>query len=73
MIRYYGDPPYRAAVIHGGPGAPGSAAGLAAMAGAVCGTSEPIQSGKTIRELVLELKEQLEEAGTVPVILAGHS
>ncbi len=33
MIRYYGDPPYRAAVIHGGPGAPGSAAGLAAMAG----------------------------------------
>lgn len=43
------------------------------MAGAVCGTSEPIQSGKTIRELVLELKEQLEEAGTVPVILAGHS
>ena len=27
MIRYYGDPPYRAAVIHGGPGAPGSARG----------------------------------------------
>ena len=73
MIRYYGDPPYRAAVIHGGPGAPGSAAGLAAMAGGVCGVSEPMQSGKSIRELIVELKGQLEEAGNVPVILIGHS
>lgn len=73
MIRYYGDPPYRAAVIHGGPGAPGSAAGLAAMAGEICGVSEPMQSGKSIRELIFELKGQLEEAGNVPVILIGHS
>ncbi len=73
MIRYYGRPPYRAAVIHGGPGAPGSAAGLAAMAGEICGTSEPMQSQSAIRELEAELKNQLVEAGSLPAVLIGHS
>ncbi len=74
-IRKYGDPPWSAAAIHGGPGAPGSAAGLARGLAAATGAGvlEPFQSKRTIRALVEELYAQLAAESAGPVMLIGHS
>ena len=62
-------------MIHGGPGAPGSAAGLARGLAAATGSGvlEPFQSKRTIRALIEELYSQLAAASSGPVMLAGHS
>lgn len=63
-----------AAILHGGPGAAGSALGLAAMAGEICPVMEPMQTAYTIAGQVEELKHQLISSGACqPTILAGHS
>ena len=72
-VRFHGDAPFRAAALHGGPGAPGSAAGLAREMAHCCGTLEPIQTGCSIDELTEELSGQLERYASLPVMLAGHS
>lgn len=73
QVNTYGNAPYRAALLHGGPGAPGSLAGLAAEMSAFCGVLEPLQSRYSIAALVDELKEQLAPYGRRPLTLIGHS
>ncbi len=72
-IRYHGSPPFTAAVLHGGPGAAGSALGLALLAAEICPVMEPMQTACSITGQVQELKEQILTAGCRKMILAGHS
>lgn len=74
-VRKYGTPPWCAAAIHGGPGAPGSAAGLARGLAAATGAGvlEPFQTKRTIRALVEELYAQLAAESAGFAVLAGHS
>lgn len=72
-VATHGAPPYRAAVLHGGPGAPGSATRLAEELGAFCGVLEPWQSGFSIEDLLVGLHADLQCAGCPPMTLVGHS
>lgn len=72
-IRLYGDPPYRVAVIHGGPGAPGSVAAVARALSRGLGVMEPLQTECTLEGQVQELRETLLRHGLTPVTLIGHS
>ncbi|SFM48989.1 alpha/beta fold hydrolase [Methanolobus profundi] len=73
--RKYGTEPYRIAVIHGGPGAPGTvaelAAGLAGRSGK--GVLEPLQTSMSIEGQISELKRMLRRHGKLPLTLVGHS
>jgi len=73
MVRKHGKEPYHIVVLHGGPGAAGSAFGLAGLISKKFGVLEPMQSKYTIGELEEELAEQMEENCPGKVILAGHS
>jgi pimeloyl-ACP methyl ester carboxylesterase len=75
MIHYrlYGKEPIRTAVIHGGPGAPGSVAAIARKLSENMGIIEPIQTRTTISDLLIELHETLSRHCTPPVTLIGHS
>ncbi len=75
MIKYrkYGSQPFQIAVIHGGPGAPGSLQTLAQSLAKQGGIIEPMQSKNSISGQVYELREVLLEEGTVPAVLIGHS
>ncbi len=55
MVRKHGKEPYHIIVLHGGPGAVGSAFGLARLILKEFGTLEPMQSKYTIMELEEEL------------------
>lgn len=72
-VRLYGKEPYRAAVIHGGPGAPGSVAAIARNLSDSYGVLEPIQTRTSLEEQVEELLEVLKEYGNLPTTLIGHS
>lgn len=71
--RIYGSPPYRVAVLHGGPGAPGDVEPVAVKLGKRRGVLEPLQSAASLEEQVEELRAQLEKWADPPVILIGHS
>ncbi|MCC8034734.1 MAG: alpha/beta hydrolase [Rikenellaceae bacterium] len=74
MIRRYGQYPYTAALIHGGPGAAGSLGCVAKRLGDMgYGILEPFQSGYTIETLVRELESQLRTKARQPIYLVGHS
>lgn len=73
MVRKHGKEPYHIVVLHGGPGAAGSAFGLARLISKEFGVLEPMQSKYTIMELEEELMRQIEENCSGKVILAGHS
>ncbi len=73
MVRKHGMEPYNVVVLHGGPGAAGSAFGLARLISREFGVLEPMQSKYTVGELEEELMEQIEENCSGKVILAGHS
>ena len=73
MVRKHGKEPYDIVVLHGGPGAAGSAFGLAGLISKEFGVLEPMQSKYTIMELEEELKEQIENHCSGKVIMAGHS
>ncbi|MCE5199371.1 MAG: alpha/beta hydrolase [Armatimonadota bacterium] len=70
--RTYGTPPFRVAVIHGGPGACGEMAPVARELSSVCGVLEPIQTATTLEGQIDELATVLEECGG-PFTLIGHS
>lgn len=72
-LRKYGKPPFSVAVIHGGPGAPGSVAPVARELSTRWGVLEPLQSDGTVEGQALELKAVLEENAALPVTLIGHS
>lgn len=73
MIRFYGEKPYRAAVIHGGPGDIGGMRPVAERLGKTFGVMEPIQSQYTTIALVMELRRQLGLLIKEPITLIGHS
>ncbi len=72
-IRKYGNSPYKIAVIHGGPGAPGQVAPLARELSQFSGILEPLQTADSIEGQVIELKDILENNADCPVTLIGHS
>ncbi len=72
-LRKYGSAPFRVAVIHGGPGAPGEMAPVARELALTCGVLEPLQTADSIDLQVAELKSILEKEGTPPVTLVGFS
>jgi pimeloyl-ACP methyl ester carboxylesterase len=69
----YGSKPYRIAVIHGGPGAPGEMAPVARELSPQYGVIEPYQTALTIAGEVEELRKVLEENSELPAVLIGHS
>lgn len=73
MIRTYGNPPFRTVVVHGGPGALGSMAGMARELSRFTGVLEPLQSKLDIESLIEELASQIRETCEGPVTLIGHS
>jgi len=72
-LREYGDKPFKAAVIHGGPGAPGEVAPVARELSQICGVLEPLQSADSIDGQIEELKGILLEKTDSPIILVGYS
>jgi len=72
-IRKYGKPPFTAAVIHGGPGAPGEMAPVARQLSRSINVLEPLQNENSLDGQVNELKQLLEENGELPITLIGHS
>lgn len=71
--RTYCASPYRVAVLHGGPGAPGSATPLARALANHCSILEPLQTADTITGQVDELRQMLQRHAHTPVTLIGHS
>jgi len=71
--RIYGVKPYKAAVIHGGPGGPGEMASVAKELSKNFGVLEPLQTKNSIGGQVRELKETLDQHVDSPIILIGHS
>ncbi len=69
----HGDPPFRVAVLHGGPGAAGEAGPLAEELSMSRGVLEPLQTRATIDGQVRELEEMLKRYAERPVDLVGHS
>jgi pimeloyl-ACP methyl ester carboxylesterase len=72
-LRLYGKSPYKVAVIHGGPGAPGSIAPVASELSKTASVLEPLQTKAFIDGQVTELAAVLKKYGEMPVVLAGHS
>lgn len=72
-LRKYGNEPFDIAVIHGGPGAPGGVAPIARELSKVYGVLEPLQSENSIDGQINELKNQLKNNASFPVVLIGHS
>ncbi len=71
--RLYGRPPYSIALLHGGPGAPGTLAPVARELSTLHGVLEPLQSVDTIAGQVAELHACLQAHAALPVTLTGHS
>ena len=72
-VRLYGKPPYRVAVLHGGPGAPGYMAPVARELSRTLGVAEPLQGEESLEGQIEELREQLSACGEPPIALVGSS
>ena len=72
-LRKYGKPPYRVAVIHGGPGAPGYMAPVARELSRGQGILEPLQTKDSLDGQIEELIGQLTASADGPVTLIGSS
>ncbi len=72
-FRTYGNPPFRVAVVHGGPGAAGDVAPVARKLGESRGVLEPFQTATTLDGQIEELRQVLEQNATPPLVLIGHS
>ncbi len=71
--RKYGKPPFKVAVIHGGPGALGEMASVAKELSSLCGVLEPLQTKSTIKGQIEEFKSLLENSGVHSLTLVGFS
>jgi pimeloyl-ACP methyl ester carboxylesterase len=71
--RKYGTEPYKAAVIHGGPGAGGEMAPVARELSLCSGVLEPIQTAASIDGQTAELDGILRKNGAQPIVLIGFS
>ncbi len=72
-LRIYGKKPFKVAVIHGGPGAPGEMAPVARELSSIRGVLEPLQTAKSLKGQIQELHTVLKEQGEFPVTLIGWS
>ena len=73
-LRRYGTPPYQLAVLHGGPGAPGYVAPVAARLGRRRGIVEPLQLAPSVAGQLDELEALLADGeARYPLTLVGHS
>jgi pimeloyl-ACP methyl ester carboxylesterase len=72
-VRFYGKEPFQVAVIHGGPGAPGTVAAIARELSKEYGVMEPIQTKTSLEGQVFELCEVVRNFGELPMTLIGHS
>ncbi len=72
-LRIYGESPFQIAVIHGGPGAPGEMVPVARKLSSSGGILEPLQTAKTIKGQVDELKDVVTKKGDPPMLLIGWS
>ena len=72
-LRIYGNAPFNVAVIHGGPGAPGSMAPVARELAVNRGVLEPLQTSSSLDGQIMELKRVLDENADLPVTLIGSS
>ncbi len=72
-LRKHGDPPYKIAVIHGGPGACGEMRTVAESISSNYGILEPLQCASSLQGQIDELKRVLLKSGTSPFILIGFS
>lgn len=72
-VRFYGNKPYKAAVVHGGPGALGTVAAIARELSKNFGVIEPLQTRDSISELFIELDEVITAHCNRPITLIGHS
>ncbi len=72
-VRCHGSPPYRLAVVHGGPGAAGDMAPLADHLAVGRGVLEPLQTADSVDGQIRELLETLVTTGTPPLTLIGFS
>ena len=74
MVRTYGSAPYRAMVLHGGPGAPGCAAGLCrGLQERGISVLEHLQQGRTAEVLMQEMLSLLDRFHVEKIIVVGHS
>lgn len=71
--REYGTPPYKIVVVHGGPGARGSCAGICRELSKKIGVLEILQSKNTINELIDEIVDVIKKHDCERIILIGHS
>jgi len=72
-LRKYGNAPFEAAVIHGGPGAAGEMVPVARELSRDRGILEPLQTATTLEGQVNELKLSLENNTDFPITLIGFS
>jgi pimeloyl-ACP methyl ester carboxylesterase len=72
-LRTHGHPPFGVAVVHGGPGAPGSMAPVARELASTVGVLEPLQTASSLDGQVAELKAVLEDNASLPAVLIGWS
>jgi pimeloyl-ACP methyl ester carboxylesterase len=72
-FRTWGKPPYKVAVVHGGPGTPGAVAPVARELAKNTGVLEPLQTKDSIDGQVEELADVLKKHANIPVVLIGHS
>ena len=71
--RLYGNKPYTAVFIHGGPGAAGELKNVALHAAQYCGAIEALQSAMSVSGQVEELRSVIEREAPEGAVLAGHS
>ncbi len=72
-LRKYGLPPFKAALLHGGPGAAGELAAAAEVLAEDISVLEPLQTACSLDGQAAELKEILEKESGSPLVLAGFS
>jgi len=72
-LRLHGTAPFRAAVIHGGPGAAGEMAPVARRLSRSIGVLEPLQTAMSVEGQVEELRQVLVEHAQIPAVLIGFS
>ena len=69
----HGKEPYKIAVIHGGPGAPGTVTDMAEQLSDRHSVLEPLQTAMSVDGQINELKLMLKKHAKLPVTLIGHS
>lgn len=73
-VHFYGDAPYAAALIHGGPGAAGELAPLAQrLAANGLSVLEPLQTADSVDGQIEELAKILAQFACTPATLLGYS